>query len=69
MHCADRGRLEHRERQLVGLPVRGPTAIVEAIQSAVLVAVEDLISGHSGDAELPAQRCYLLAFEQAGYET
>ena len=57
------------EGQLVGLPVRCPAAIVEAIEATVFVAVEDLVAGDSGDAELAAQRCHLLAFEEPGYET
>ena len=57
------------EGQPVGLPVRCPAAVVEAVEAAVFVAVEDLVAGDSGDAELTAQRCHLLALEEPGYET
>lgn len=57
------------EGQLVGLSVRRPTAVVEAIQTAVFVTVVDLVAGDAGDTELTAQGCHLLAFEQTGYET
>jgi hypothetical protein len=56
------------ERQLVGLAVRGLAAVVESIEAACLVAVEDFVAGHPGDAELAAHRRHLLAFQQAGYE-
>ncbi len=42
---------------------------MEPVQPALLVPVEDLVAGAPGDAELPAQRRHLLAFEQAGYES
>jgi hypothetical protein len=52
--------------QAVGLPVGCPAAVVERIQAAFLVAVEDLVASDPGDAELAAQRSHFLAFEEAG---
>src|SRR4030095_1338733 len=43
-------------------------AVVEPVEAACLVAVEDLVAGHPGDAELAAHRRHLLAFQQTGYE-
>ena len=57
------------ERQLVGLPVGRTALVTEAMQAAFLVAVEDLVASDPANAELPAQRCHLLAFEEPGYET
>jgi len=54
--------------QAVGLPVGRPAAIVERIQAAFFVAIEDLVAGDSGDAELTAQGRHFLAFQEAGYE-
>ena len=56
------------ERQLIGLPVRPAAAIGQAVQPAVLVALEDLVAGLARDIELPAQRRHLLAVEQPGHE-
>ena len=56
------------KRQLVGLPIRGLAAIVEPVEAAFLVAIEDLVAGDPGDAELAAHWRHLLAFQQAGYE-
>lgn len=41
--------------QAVGLPVGRPAAVVEPIQTAFLVAVEDLVAGDPRNAELPAR--------------
>jgi len=41
---------------------------MQPVEAALPVAVEDLVAGQPGDAELPADGCPLLAFEQAGYE-
>ena len=57
------------EGQLVGMPIGPAAAIVERVEAALLVAVEDLVAGDPRDAELPAQRRHLLALEQAGYES
>jgi hypothetical protein len=55
--------------QLVGLPVRCLAAIVEPIEAAFLVAIEDLVAGDPGDPELAAHGCHFLAFQEPGYET
>ncbi len=54
--------------QLVGLAVRRPAAVIEPVQATCLVAVEDLVACHPGDAEFTTERRHLLAFEQAGNE-
>src|SRR5262245_3615639 len=53
------------ERKPVGLAVGRTAAIVEPMQATFSVALEDLVAGHPGDAELPTQRCHSLAFEEA----
>jgi len=44
-------------------------AIIEGIQTAVFVAVKDLVAGDTGDAELPAQAGHLLALQKASYKS
>ncbi len=56
-------------RQLVGVPIRSSTAVGQAIDAAVLVAVVDLEAGLAGDAELTAERRHLLAIEITGDES
>ena len=56
------------KRELIGLPVRRSAAVVQPVETAGLVALEDLVAGHPGDAELAAHRRHFLAFQQAGYE-
>jgi hypothetical protein len=48
------------------LAKRPAATIGERGHATVFVAVEDLIAGFAGDAELGAQRGHLLALEQAG---
>jgi hypothetical protein len=55
-------------RQSVGLALRASTAIAEGPDAAVLVAVENLVTGFPRDLELGAQRRHLLALEQAGHK-
>jgi len=55
--------------QLVGLSVGRPATVVESVQATVLVSVIDLVASDSGNTELTAQRCHLLAFEEPGYQT
>jgi len=55
--------------QAIGLPVGSPAMVIQAVKAAVLVAVEGLVAGNSADAELPAKRRHLLAFEELGDET
>src|SRR5262245_6950073 len=62
---------DHRfklRRQSIRLTIRPPAAIRQRTDAAVLVAVEDLVSGFSRDPELTAQQRHLLAFHQAGHE-
>ena len=47
--------------QAVGLSIRCSTAVVQPLKAAVLVPIVDLVASWSGDAELPTQRCHLLA--------
>ena len=58
---------------LKGEPVRlsiGPsTAIGQALEPAILIALEDLVAGLARDIELPAQRCHLLAIEQTRHKS
>src|SRR6185312_5328946 len=56
------------EGQLSGMTVRPAGAIRQAIQPAVLVAIEDLVSGLAGDIELPAQHRHLLPVQQSGHK-
>ncbi len=56
------------EGQLVGLPVGPAAAIGEAFEADVAIAPVELVAGLAGDAELPAQRRHLVAFEQPGNE-
>src|SRR5580765_576981 len=64
---ADDRRLDRR-RQAIRLAIRPSAAIGEGRDAAVLVAVEDLVAGLTGDAELGAQRRHLLPLEQAGHK-
>jgi len=64
LQAHDRGF--NRRRQSICLPVRAMTPIAEGLDPAVLVAIEDLVAGLTGDPELGAQRRHLLALEQAG---
>src|SRR6516165_3645852 len=56
------------ERQLAGMAVRPTGAIRQAINPAILVAVEDLVAGLTGDIELPAQHRHLLPIQQTGHK-
>ena len=56
------------ERQFVGLAVGPTTAVVETVQTALPVTIEDLVSGDAGNAELAAQGRHFLAFQQAGHK-
>ena len=62
---ADDRRFDRR-RQAIRLAIGPPAAIGEGRDAAVFVAVENLVAGLAGDAELGAQRRHLLALEQAG---
>ncbi len=54
------------KRQLVGIPKRPATTILQADQAEVLVAIENLVAGLARDPEFPAHHRHLLAIEQAG---
>ena len=41
-------------RQLVGIAHRPPRAVAQRLKPVLLVAIEDLVAGLAGDAELPA---------------
>src|SRR5687768_7000311 len=53
-------------RHLVGLPLRPPAAIRQALNPAVLVPVVNLVASLPGDSELRTQGRHLLALQQAG---
>jgi hypothetical protein len=53
-------------RQLVGIPHRPARAIAQRIQSLIFVAVEDLVTGLAGNAELAAQLTHALALDKTG---
>jgi hypothetical protein len=55
--------------ELVGVAHRPARPIREGLQAVVLVALEDLVAGLAGDAELPAEIGHALAFEAASDET
>jgi hypothetical protein len=45
------------------------TAIGQAVQAAILVALVDLVAGLAGDIEFPTQAGHLLAVEQSSHES
>src|SRR5215475_5458718 len=56
----------NRRWQPIRLPVRSLAPIAKRLDTAVFVAVEDLVAGLARNPKLGAQRRHLLAFEQAG---
>ena len=52
------------ERRLVGVAIGSSGPILQTTQCELLVAVEELVAGLAGDAELPAKRGHLLAVKQ-----
>ena len=52
-------------RQAVGLAVGRAVAIAEGVEACLIVAVDQLVAGDAGDAELAAQGSHLLAAEIA----
>ena len=54
------------EGQLVGLTIGPPATIVQGVQTAIFVTVEDLVASDTGDAELTAQGRHLLTLKQSG---
>src|SRR5215510_10052797 len=55
-------------RQPIGLVDRPAAAIREALDTDFPVAIPDLVSGLSGNAELPAEFRHPLAFRKAGHK-
>src|SRR5580698_9747851 len=56
-------------RQLVCISVGAPGPIREPLQSAFLIAFEDLIAGFAGDLKLAAQRGHALPVFQPNHES
>ena len=56
------------KRQLIRLPVRSSTAIGQSFESAILVSLEDLVTGLARDIELAAQSGHLFTIEQSSYK-
>lgn len=50
------------------MTIRPARAIGETFEPGFVVAREDLVAGLTGDAELTAQRCHLLAIQESGNE-
>jgi hypothetical protein len=61
-------RFLHGHRELIGMAIRPPAAIGQAVQPDRLIPLEDLVAGLARDAELVADPRHLLALEQAGDE-
>jgi hypothetical protein len=55
--------------QLIGVPMRPSRAIAQTLESALLVAAENLIAGLAGNVEFPAQRGHIFALLEPDYET
>src|SRR5580698_5061138 len=55
--------------QLVCISMGAPGTIREPLQSAFLIAVDDLVPGLARDPELPAQRSHALAILEPNHET
>jgi len=54
--------------QLIGLPIRTAGAVGQPLQTAAVVAIEDLVTGLARDAELTTELCHLVAVQQSGDE-
>ena len=59
----------HLVRQSVGMTIGPAAAIVQSLQTAVAIAIEDLVSGDPGDTKLPAHDRHLLTLQQPGYKS
>ena len=55
--------------QLVGIAVGAPGTIREPLQSAFLIALEDLVAGFAGDLKLAAQGGHALAVFEPNHES
>src|SRR5436309_7884823 len=58
----------HLKRELVSIAIRTTATIGETLHTALLVAVEDLVAGLAGNAELAAQLRHRLTSESASHE-
>src|ERR1700730_5621845 len=56
-------------RQLVCISMRAPGTIREPLQSAFLIAVDDLVAGLAGNLKLAAQRGHALAVFEPNHES
>src|ERR1041385_2769545 len=45
----------HLKGKLVGIAIRTPASVRQPLDSALLIAIEDLVTGLARDPELPAQ--------------
>jgi hypothetical protein len=62
-------QLLNLHRKLVGVPIGSPTAVRQALNSAILVAVVDLIAGFPRDSELMTEACHLLSIQEPSNES
>src|SRR6266849_2019061 len=51
----------HLKRKLMGIPTGTAASVGQPLNSAFLVAIEDLVAGLTGDSELPAEFRHRLA--------
>ena len=51
----------HLERKLVGVAVRAAASVCEPLNTAFLIAIEDLVAGLARNAERPAEFRHRLA--------
>jgi hypothetical protein len=54
-----------RRRQLVGVANRPPRAVGQGFEPMLLIAIENLVAGLAGNAELPADISHRLPVQQA----
>ena len=54
--------------QLVGVAHRPARAVAQGLEPMLLVAIEDLVAGLAGDAELPAHIRHRLTVQQTGHK-
>jgi hypothetical protein len=55
-------------RQLVGVADRPPRAIGQGLEPVLFIAVENLVAGFAGDAELAAEIRHRLSLQKTGDE-
>jgi hypothetical protein len=59
LHVQD--KVLHLERKLVGIAIGTAASVRQSLNSAFLVAIEDLVAGLAGDSELPTEFGHWLA--------